>query len=60
MIGKKINRFKIKEISKATGIPESTIYRYSRDEGIKPYIRFLRLLKYLDIEIDDMLKDATD
>lgn len=57
MIKEKIEKFKIKEISKFTGIPESTLYRYTREEGIEQHIRFLKLLKYLDITIDEILED---
>lgn len=56
-INQKIKKYDVKHISKSTGISEPTIYRYIKGEGLENHRKFLKMLKYLDISIDEFLKD---
>lgn len=56
-INEQIKKYDVRHISKQTGISEPTIYRYIRGEGIENHKKFLKLLKYLDISIEEFLKE---
>ena len=56
-INEKIKKYNVRHISKITGISEPTIYRYIKGEGLENHKKFLKMLKYLDISIDEFLKD---
>lgn len=56
-INNKIKKYDVRHIRKSTGISEPTIYRYIKGEGLENHKKFLKLLKYLEISIDEFLKD---
>lgn len=51
IIKERINKFSVKNISAATGLSESTIYRYINETDDEDHKKFLRLLIYLEIDL---------
>lgn len=51
-----INKTKIKTISETLDIKLSTLYRWINNEQIDKHIKFIELLIYLNVDIEDFVK----
>lgn len=56
MIKQRINKFNVKNIAAATGLSESSIYRYINEENDEDHKKFMRLLIYLEIDLYEYAK----
>ncbi len=57
LIKEKIDKYSVDNISKNLNIPKATLYRWINEEKIDNQIKFIKLLKYLEITIDEFLKE---
>lgn len=50
-----IDKHKIATIVTTLGIPKTTLYRWLNHQSIESHIKFIELLKYLDVDIDEFI-----
>lgn len=55
MLKNKIDKYKIKEISKQLDIPIATLYRWI-ESPTKQQIKFVELLNYLEVDTSEYVK----
>lgn len=51
-----IDKNKVKTISEKLDIPETTLRRWIRHENISNHTKFIELLLYLDVDIEEFIK----
>lgn len=56
MLKKKIQQYNITEISKKLKLSRQTVNRWINEDNIDKHIKFIQLLQYLDIDIDEFIK----
>lgn len=52
-----VNKTKASTIIKELNIPKATLYRWLNHEGINKHVKFIKLLKYLKVDINEFLKE---
>jgi transcriptional regulator with XRE-family HTH domain len=56
MLREELEKYNVKKIANELGIKQATIYRWLNGEGIDRQINFIKLLKRLNIDIDEYIK----